>query len=484
MATPKKRKVLNLEDRVKVIRLMESGKSSRIVAEQFGVGRTQIQQTMKRKAELLSDYENNANPESKRRRVTGNEDINVPTWRWFQDASARRAPISGPLIQEQAKIFAEEMGNTVFKASNGWLESFLKRHNIVFKTMSGERGDVDDSVCEDWKKKLPDICEGYEPKDIFNMDETGVFFRAGKRTTFVVKGSDCAGGKRSKERITVALTASMTGEKLKPLVIAKSRQPRCFKGIDSSKLPVHYKFNKKAWMNSSVFEVWIKSVDRKMKREGRKILMFIDNAPSHPKMKLDNVKLVFLPPNTTSKIQPMDQGIIQAMKLKFHKRQSRKILAEMEKHKDMCGSELLKQITVLDAIYWVKNSWDEVESSTIVKCFAKCGFKFSDSESVDSEVETPDIDEDIPLRLVSLANELFGCEFSELVEIEREIPTCDETDQFQNFYESMCMKQRQFLTIVTMNPVTVLNQFVPSMRWRTFSISLRVSLLPKDNPQC
>ena len=42
--------------------------------------------------------------------------------------------------------------------------------------MSGERGDVDDSVCEDWKKKLPDICEGYEPKDIFNMDETGVFF--------------------------------------------------------------------------------------------------------------------------------------------------------------------------------------------------------------------------------------------------------------------------------------------------------------------
>ena len=45
MATPKKRKVLNLEDHVKVIRLMESGKSSRIVAEQFGVGRTQIQQT-------------------------------------------------------------------------------------------------------------------------------------------------------------------------------------------------------------------------------------------------------------------------------------------------------------------------------------------------------------------------------------------------------------------------------------------------------
>ena len=63
------------------------------------------------------------------------------------------------------------------------------------------------------------------------MDETGLFFRVGKRTTFVVKCSDCAGGKRSKERIIVALCASMTAEKFKPLVIGKSGQPRCFNGL-------------------------------------------------------------------------------------------------------------------------------------------------------------------------------------------------------------------------------------------------------------
>ena len=62
--------------------------------------------------------------------------------------------------------------------------------------MSGERGDVDDSECDDSIKKLPEICEGYEPKDIFNMDETGVLYSAGKRSTFVVKASDCAGCKR------------------------------------------------------------------------------------------------------------------------------------------------------------------------------------------------------------------------------------------------------------------------------------------------
>ena len=166
---------------------------------------------------------------------------------------------------------------------------------------------------------------GYDPKDIFNMDETGVFFKDGKQTTFEVQGSDCAGGKHAKDKITVALCASMTGEKLTPLVIGKSRKPRCFNGIETSSLPVHYKFNKKAWMNSAIFDTWIKSVDRKMRRQGRKIILFLDNAPSHPKIQLGNVKTVFLPPNTTSKVQPMDQGIIQSMKLKFHKRQSENI---------------------------------------------------------------------------------------------------------------------------------------------------------------
>jgi hypothetical protein len=33
--------------------------------------------------------------------------------------------------------------------------------------MSGERGDVDKNIVENWKEKLPKLCEGYEPKNIF-----------------------------------------------------------------------------------------------------------------------------------------------------------------------------------------------------------------------------------------------------------------------------------------------------------------------------
>ena len=78
----------------------------------------------------------------------------------------------------------------------------------------------------DWAKRLPVICDGYEPRNIFNADETGLFFRALPTKSMVTKGDLCNGGKNSKDRITVLLAASATGEKLRPLVIGKSKKPR------------------------------------------------------------------------------------------------------------------------------------------------------------------------------------------------------------------------------------------------------------------
>lgn len=327
MATEGKQKriVLTLDQKIKALELLDRGKAACRVAEDFGVGKTQIQNLKKRKLEIRSDYENNVPGETKRRRyLTGNEDINDLTFEWFKDAVNRRIVITGPLIMEQGLHFANKCGKTEFKASKGWLESFIKRHNIKFGSMSGERGDVKQATITEWKDKLPTLCAGYAPKDIFNMDETGLFFRDTTRKTFHFKGDDCAGGKRSKERITVALCASMTGEKIKPLVIGKSRTPRCFGRLDTKSLPVDYYNNKKAWMNSYIYSDFLKSLNRIMKAKKRNILLFVDNAPSHPKdQSLSHIKIVFLPPNTTSLTQPMDQGIIQAAKLKFRKRQVR-----------------------------------------------------------------------------------------------------------------------------------------------------------------
>ena len=46
-----------------------------------------------------------------------------------------------------------------------------------------------------------------------------------------------------------------------------------------------------------------------------KALLIIDNAPGHPTdLTHPNVQVVILPPNTTSIIQPLDQGIISTFK--------------------------------------------------------------------------------------------------------------------------------------------------------------------------
>lgn len=124
-----------------------------------------------------------------------------------------------------------------------------------------------------------------------------------------MKGNNTKGSKTSKERVTIMLVCSATGEKLKPLVIGKTQKPRYFKNIKPEQLPVTYITNKKAWMTNDIFLTRIKDVNQEMKRNRCHILMFFDNASSHGDCKLSNVTWKLLPANTTSHLQPLDQGI-------------------------------------------------------------------------------------------------------------------------------------------------------------------------------
>ena len=59
--------MLTLSERVEAIKLHDGGKSSRDVAQIMDVGRTQIQQIIKRKSEVLDDYESNISNDRKRK---------------------------------------------------------------------------------------------------------------------------------------------------------------------------------------------------------------------------------------------------------------------------------------------------------------------------------------------------------------------------------------------------------------------------------
>ena len=121
--------------------------SARKIAEHFGVGRTQIDGILKRKLDVKTDFENNLpNARKRQKKATGNEEINMLVWKWFQEPASQPININGPLIKEKTLAFTKDMGVEAFKASNGWLDAFKNRHNIVMGTMSGERDDVKSTV--------------------------------------------------------------------------------------------------------------------------------------------------------------------------------------------------------------------------------------------------------------------------------------------------------------------------------------------------
>ena len=104
----------------------------------------------------------------------------------------------------------------------------------------------------------------------------------------------------------------MDGYKLKPLVIGKSLNPRCFKHVDKDNLPVHYYANNSAWMNSDIMNDWVYNLFLPEVRKWygtRQIILTLDNASSHPTdlgVSESQVEVRYLPANTTPLIQPMD----------------------------------------------------------------------------------------------------------------------------------------------------------------------------------
>ena len=93
------------------------------------------------------------------------------------------------------------------------------------------------------------------------------------------------------------------------------------------------------------FDEWVKELDKKFKKENRKVVLIVDIFLAHPIIKgLKAVKLVFLPQNTTSKTQPMDQSVIHSLKAKYR----RKIIQRLIRAVDM--KKIFPKTSILDAM--------------------------------------------------------------------------------------------------------------------------------------
>ena len=137
-------------------------------------------------------------------------------------------------------------------------------------------------------------------------------------------------------------------------------------------LDILYGSNKAAWMTKDLFSEWLSHINNIMISSNRTILLTLDNATCHNVRSLSNVKLQFIPPNTSALIQPLDMGIIKVVKDLYKQKLSSFIISQLE-------SDLkinLKEIKLIDAIIWLYHSWLELEKTTVINCWRKSGLKF------------------------------------------------------------------------------------------------------------
>ncbi|CAB5373559.1 unnamed protein product [Rhizophagus irregularis] len=129
-----------------------------------------------------------------------------------------------------------------------------------------------------------------------------------------------------------------------------------------------YRNNAKAWMITTLFQEWIQDFDHQVaqKHGGQRVLLLLDNCTSHKLegLTLSHVDVHFLPPNTTSKIQPMDSGIIMSFKKHYRHHHICWILEQIE------AGEFIQDLKmdVLQAIQYIIKSWNKVTAETIYNC--------------------------------------------------------------------------------------------------------------------
>ena len=107
----------------------------------------------------------------------------------------------------------------------------------------------------------------------------------------------------------------------------------------------------KSWVSGELFEEGLFELDKKFHQERPKVVIIPDICPAHPHIEnLKPMTVVFLPKNTISITQPMDQGVIRSLKAKYHTILLRYIIGALDKNKG------IPKFNILEAMYMLKDS--------------------------------------------------------------------------------------------------------------------------------
>lgn len=365
-----------------------------LLSKEFNVPQNTISSWKQHKDKIFEEASRSVQPQRKRMRFSEYPDIEQALLYWLRDIRAmdQPPPLSLLFLMQQADRFAVRFGHTDWKCTRGFVHRFCGRYNILSKKVCGEALDCPDTETFITDTLLP-LLQDYHPDNVYNADETAFVFKMMPQRMYAFKREKVQGGSTSKDRLTLMLCCNMTGShKVKPMVIGKAKCPAILKryNLTTKDLPVDYYHNTKGWMTGPIFHEWLSKWNLKLVRQQRKILLLIDNAPSHIVQDYSNIRVQFLPPNTTSKLQPLNQGIIRSVKCSYRRMLAELYLQGIENKED--AKQIIKQkFNFKNACDMVDKAWKKVSPITIQNCFGKAGF-ITTVPAREEEMPHPDTD--------------------------------------------------------------------------------------------
>lgn len=410
--TQKKRKnnSVEVQAKLKAIQRVKSGCPRHIVAQELGVHSSTVDGWVKNEKSLQKweAEHNGVMPLAKKRlRKPTHELIDKAMWLWHRERNAAGCTFTGPGVKVQALHFRNQLGDNMgFTASQGWLTKWQKRYGVKFVTQNGggeaqlagptsadrslvgERSadvSLDEESADKARAKFAAMveAEGLTSDQVFFCDLTGLNYRQLPDLVMNVDWAEPVGfpQKKQKERITVMACSNASGSLKLPLVlVGKYPKPRAIKNL--SLLPVSYKHQISSYITGRTFTEWFNNelfpaVTEFLVSRGlaTRAVVFMDNclALTHELAKED-IRVEFLPPNTTALIQPLEQGWMRNLKVSYRQQLMKFLMNNLSVGVSL--DDAMKNLTIREVIFWIANSWSRLSDAMIMKSWKPVSFAY------------------------------------------------------------------------------------------------------------
>ncbi|CAB5323547.1 unnamed protein product [Rhizophagus irregularis] len=345
---------------------------------------------------------------------------------WVKQALSKNMILSDNILREKAKEFAQDLNiaENAIGFSNGWLGGFKSRNNLSKQRIHGESNSAPLSTLPELRAELQELISKYDPNDVFNFDEMGLFYRMTPNQTLA--SGPVSGTKKDKTRITwqVLILLDNASSHLEPKKKEANNNELYNSDETSAAESSHAAKNKKG--------------KKRAVSKSKKSRQLFDDL-SQP-LELTNITIKYLPPNTTSHLQPMDQGIINNFKVKYKQYYCQHLIRQFDNREDIG-----RKLNLLEAINYLSDAWLDVSQNIISNCWAKAGILPSVNH-VQREVASDQIDMELDVEFE---------EIEELLEILPDIgtPFLDDIDHYIKELEELPVEEflddKQIIEYVT-----------------------------------